>query len=225
MLHQAALTVLKRPALSRRTRALAATGVLALIAALFTLLWTDQGKPPQNATATAASGTPCTAHFTVKHDWGDGFDATVTVADQTLSHGTWEVSFNFPGDQTIGSQHAAAAEPTAAELTSVSSKPAAVAASTRQVGARVTTTVRGHSITPGATVKFDLSGRYQSGNPLPTEVLLSGQNCATEVAGASVTPARATSPDDRGGDDNQGDDNRDNGHHGGGNHGKGNGDD
>jgi eukaryotic-like serine/threonine-protein kinase len=168
----------------RRRQALIVSASGVVVAGLFGLLLADQGTPQHAPAAEPAS--QCDATFAIDRDWGSGFDATVTVHDQGLKLNGWTVAFDFPGDQKIAERDAEA------RMTVASSTATRVTATTQQAGATVTTAASHHSLQPGATLTFQLSGSYSRMNALPTSVLLSGQSCDTQVAGAATPDPTAT---------------------------------
>ncbi|MFG2308714.1 cellulase family glycosylhydrolase [Streptomyces sp. NPDC048566] len=85
---------------------------------------------------TGGGSTGCKAVYTVSSDWGDGFNADVTVTNTgSTATGSWQVSWVWPGGQTVSGMWNA---------------------SYSQVGRTVTATNAAHNgtIAPGASTAF-----------------------------------------------------------------------
>ena len=168
--------------LAAATAALLGAGVLAVV-------WSSHGSsssasaaPPAAAPSTAPA---CTASFAVDRDWGDGFDATVTVHGTATSQAGWRVSFDFPSSQSVRADSRVTAT-----ITQPSSTARSVPAEIRQSGATVAAT--GSALPADATVSIPIRATYRDVNPLPTSISLSDRPCATSVAGAPATTTAKT---------------------------------
>ena len=153
-----------------RRRLLAAAAILA--AGAGTVAWATSpsgGTPP-----TAAAPVPvCAATFSVDRDWGNGFDATVTVTNTSSTTLTnWQIGFTFAGDQ---------------HLTGPQSPTTAV----EQIGSTVTASAVDprKGLRPHDSVTVPIAANYQQTNPIPTAVELNTYSCQTAVTGAAYKPA------------------------------------
>jgi hypothetical protein len=174
----------------RRHAVLLAASTAALVGAgLLAVVWSSHGSsssasaaPPAAAPTTAPA---CTASFAVDRDWGDGFDATVTVHGTAASQAGWRVSFDFPSSQSVR-----AGSRVTATITQPSSTARSVPAEILQSGATVAAT--GAALPADATVSIPIRATYRDVNPLPTSISLSDRQCATSVAGAPATATATT---------------------------------
>ncbi|WP_405902555.1 cellulose-binding domain-containing protein [Streptomyces sp. NBC_00656] len=121
---------------------------------------TPTAEPTPTPTATSPAGAPCKVTYQLS-DWGTTFNADVTIRNTgTTAVDGWELSFNFPSDQSI---------------TQIWN------ASRAQDGRKVSAThPTGYntSISPGSTVNFGFSGTSRTGtNGLPTAFTLNGKAC------------------------------------------------
>ncbi len=186
-----------RSRLDRWRGPLVAAGVAGLALAAFSAAWAGgRGEATASPNRPVGTGSICAASYTVRQDWGSGFDAEVTVHNRAGQLAQWSVSFAFPADQAV------TAGPGPAEVTTANGQSQPVPVALRQDGATVVADAGAQSLPPGATVVIPVSGRYTHGNPLPTEVSLGGLGCDTQVAGAAVSPAppttaAATPPDSK----------------------------
>lgn len=210
--HPTAMLPVIRPSGRRRALAIGAAALAGV--ALLAVVWSSQGGTPRSSSAGIAEppAAVCTASFQIDRDWGDGFDATVTVTEGAKALPDWTVGFTFPGSQTaVMRGDASVAGPSSTART--------IHTTVRQSGSRVE--AAGTALPAGSTVTIPIRGSYHETNPLPTAISLADHECATSVGGATVTPAPVTNSNDDSGK-GKGDDNG-NGHGKG--HGNGDGDD
>lgn len=123
---------------------------------------TTTPDPTGTPTASPTAGTPCRVDYRLS-DWGNTFNADVTIHNTgSTAVDQWELSFTFPGGQSITQ----------------------IWNATRvQDGRSVTVThPSGYntSIAPGATVNFGFSGASQAGtNGVPDSFTLNGTACSS----------------------------------------------
>ena len=106
-------------------------------------------------TSAAPAGGGCTAVYSVSSDWGTGFNGNVTITNNgTTATRTWQVSWTWPGNQTI---------------TNVWN------ASCTQTGTSVTAgdLAYNNAIAPGASTSFGFGATYTGGNTAPTVTVTS----------------------------------------------------
>ncbi len=173
-----ALAAPDEPRPERRRRGVLVPSLVAVSVALFAGAWAFGGEPraadPDPPAGAAAAA--CAATFSVDRDWGKGFDARVTVTnDSPAAVDGWRVSFAFPGSQRVAPA------------------PAGAPAVLRQSGTTVTATARtpGQAIAPNASVTIPITVSYTVDNPIPTRVDLNTVPCQTVITGAAYQPATA----------------------------------
>jgi cellulase/cellobiase CelA1 len=118
---------------------------------------TATAAPP---TATPGTGSGCTVNYAIQSDWGSGFVANVTIANNgTGSINGWALNFTFPGNQNITNLWGGV--PT-------------------QAGASVTVNNAdwNSTISPNGTVSFGFQGTYSGANNSPSSFTLNGVGCS-----------------------------------------------
>jgi chitodextrinase len=100
-------------------------------------------------TAAAAPGGSCTVVYSVSSDWGTGFNGNVTITNNgTTATKTWQVTWTWPGNQTITNMWNAGYT---------------------QTGASVTANDLSYdnAIAPGASTSFGFGATYSGANTAP----------------------------------------------------------
>ena len=123
------------------------------------------GGGRRRGTGTGGRQPCCKVRYRVRHDWGDAFEARVTVRNAGPEAVTgWRLKFTYPGAQRL--------------------------ARTRGVVQRGRTVLlrRPARRAPGRRPSFGMTlrGSYRDANPLPLTFALDGYPCATEVIGATT---------------------------------------
>ncbi|MFB9235075.1 protein kinase [Plantactinospora siamensis] len=158
-----------------RRRPLEAAAVGVGLVAVTGVVWAlTSGSPAHGPEAAAAAepqaAPPCEVIYRLRSDTGSGFDADVRV---TNTRGEvvpdWQLSFAFPGDQTVTEGRSAMVEQQGSSVL-LRSQPGAA-----PLGA-------------GASAAVEVSGKYRAGNPLPTQFQLNDASCAVQVSGVAGQP-------------------------------------
>ena len=139
---------------------------------------TPTGTPPtptptRTATPTPPGGVACTVDYTITSDWGSGFQAGVTITNQTsqLIPG-WTLSWNFAGNQQVTSLWDATHTQTGNTIIAVNAN-------------------WNPNIAPnGGSTSFGFVANGSS-QPQPATFLLNGMACSTNDA-PSATPTTTT---------------------------------
>ena len=139
------------------------------------LAWASAREPTEadSAQAAAAGAEPvpvivsraCKVRYRVRHDWGDAFEARVTVRNVGPEAVTgWRLKFTYPGAQRLARTRGVV-----------------------QRGRTVLLVARpGARLDAGRSFGMTLRGSYRDANPLPLTFALDGYPCATEVIGATT---------------------------------------
>jgi serine/threonine-protein kinase len=116
----------------------------------------------------------CKVRYRVRHDWGDTFEARVTVRNSGPEAVTgWRLKFTYPGGQRLARTRGVV-----------------------QHGRTVLLVARpGARLDAGRSFGMILRGSYRDANPLPLTFALDGHPCATEVIGATAERVRETAND------------------------------
>jgi eukaryotic-like serine/threonine-protein kinase len=165
----------------RRLQAGMLTVLLLLVGSL---AWASAREPTEadSAQAAAAGAEPgpvivsraCKVRYRVRHDWGDAFEARVTVRNAGPEAVTgWRLKFTYPGGQRLARTRGVV-----------------------QHGRTVLLVARpGARLDAGRSFGMILRGSYRDANPLPLTFALDGHPCATEVIGATTERVREAADD------------------------------
>ncbi|MGH3415058.1 MAG: glycosyl hydrolase family 28 protein [Actinocrinis sp.] len=122
------------------------------------------------SSATAASAT-CQVAYSVTNSWPGGFQAGVTITNESAAISSWTLGFAFPGDQLVGSGWSGTWTQSGQNVT---------VASESWNGALAT----------GAAVSIGFTGSYSGTNTDPAAFTLNGAACN----GGTPTPPPTTVP-------------------------------
>lgn len=117
---------------------------------------TATAAPP---TSTPPPGSTCTVNYSVGNDWGTGFIANVTIANNsgTAVNG-WQLDWTFAGNQTITNLWNGLLSQSG-QAVSVDNAP------------------WNGTIPANSSVSFGFQAAYSGSNPAPTTFVLNGQTC------------------------------------------------
>ncbi|MFU8873590.1 protein kinase domain-containing protein [Micromonospora sp. SL4-19] len=176
-----ALRTRVRKAAARRRRVEAGVAAAGLVAVTATVWGVTSRSPASGGVEPTAArmGLPqpiaCAVDYVLRRDSGKDF-----VADLTLTNTSgqelrdWTMSFTFPGRQTVTKAQPGVRQQGRTVLLQASAADAA--------------------LTPGASKKVALTGRYTGGNPLPVEFKIGDSTCGVQVSGVAGSAPTTKAP-------------------------------
>lgn len=168
--HRHALVSRLANPLAHRPGARAAAGVAAVTALV------AAGVTAVSVSATAATAA-CQVSYSVSNSWPGGFQAGITITNDSSPITGWTLAFAFPGDQQVSSGWNG---------------------TWAQSGQNVTVKDAGYngSLATGASTSIGFTGTYTGSNTDPTAFTLNGVACNGNAPSpsASATPSKSATP-------------------------------
>ncbi|MEV4758678.1 serine/threonine-protein kinase [Micromonospora sp. NPDC049559] len=166
----------RREAVARRRRRAEAMVVGAGLLAITGLVWAGTSRTPSSGGAepAAADAVPasCRVEYALREDSGNAFDAELKVTNTGRTPlRDWELTFAFPGDQTVHGGRSAYWSQRGRDVTA---EPASEQS----------------ELLPGASAALGLTGSYAGANPLPVRFRLAGSVCDVQVSAMAGRPAQ-----------------------------------